>query len=298
MMHVLSRTAAPFLFIVVCAGINLAAQQRAQPHSRTENLTSVTDAMLQSPPPEDWLHWRRTLDSWGYSPLDQINTKNAGQLQLVWSHSGEGTGRPGAPIVHEGVMFFPLQKNIIHALDAVTGKLLWKYEKKFEVPPDSVRMTSRSLAIYGDRVFAGTADAHLIALNARTGQVEWDHVVADYKLGYGYTSGPIVVKGKLIAGMTGCERYKDDVCFISAHDPQTGRELWRTSTIARPGESGGKTWGDLPLRLRAGGDAWIPGSYDPATNLIYWSTAQPKPWARASRSPAGAASSCPPRWGR
>ena len=101
----------------------------------------------------------------------------------------------------------------------------------------------------------------------------WDHTVADYKLGYRYTSGPIVVKGKIVAGMTGCERYKNDVCFISAHDPQTGKELWRTSTIARPGEPGGDTWGDLPLMFRAGGDAWIPGSYDPATNL---STGRPR----------------------
>jgi alcohol dehydrogenase (cytochrome c) len=87
--------------------------------------------------------------------------------------------------------------------------------------------------------------------------------------------------------MTGCDRYKNDVCFISAHDPETGRQLWRTSTIARPGEPGGDTWGDLPLTFRAGGDAWIPGSYDPETNLIYWSVAQAKPWARISRGTDG-----------
>ena len=114
-----------------------------------------------------------------------------------------------------------------------------------------------------------------------------DHQVADPKLGYSYTSGPIVVKNLIVAGITGCQRYKNDVCFISAHDAQTGKEVWRTSTIARPGEPGGDTWGELPLTFRAGGDAWMPGSYDPAANLIYWGTAQAKPWTRFARGTDG-----------
>src|SRR5262249_27646305 len=142
-------------------------------------------------------------------------------------------------------------------------------------------------AIYHDRIYVPTPDAHIVALDARTGRVAWDHTVADYRLGYRYTSGPLVARGKIIASITGCERYKDDVCFISAHDPDTGRELWRTSTIARPGEPDGDTWGDLPLNRRAGGDAWIPGSYDPSTNLVDWSVAQAKPWARISRRTGG-----------
>ena len=87
--------------------------------------------------------------------------------------------------------------------------------------------------------------------------------------------------------MTGCERFKEDVCFISAHDAQTGEELWRTSTIARPGDPGGDSWGDLPLLYRAGADSWIPGSYDPETNLTYWSTSQAKPWASVTRGTDG-----------
>ena len=128
-----------------------------------------------------------------------------------------------------------------------------------------------------------TADAHIVALDARTGEVAFDHTVADKTLGYMYTSGPIVVEGNIVAGMSGCERFKDDVCFISAHDADTGDEVWRTATIARPGDPGGDTWGDLPLRHRAGVDSWIPGSYDPATGLIYWSTSQAKPWSRVTR---------------
>src|SRR3989442_1303171 len=144
-----------------------------------------------------------------------------------------------------------------------------------------------TLAIYGDKIVIATNDAHLVALDARTGEVMWDQRVADAKLGYRYTSGPIIAKGKIIAGITGCEHYKDDICFISAHDPQTGKELWRTSTVARPGEPGGESWGDLPLNRRAGSDVWINGSYDPKLNLVFFSTAQAKPWARVSRKTDG-----------
>jgi alcohol dehydrogenase (cytochrome c) len=145
----------------------------------------------------------------------------------------------------------------------------------------------RNIALYGDKIFAATNDAHIVAVDARTGKLVWDTTVADARLGYTYTSGPIVVRGKVIAGITGCSRYKEDVCFITGHDAATGKELWRTSTIARPGEPGGETWGDLPLAFRAGSDAWIAGSYDAETNLVYWGTAQAKPWARAVRGTDG-----------
>ncbi len=138
-------------------------------------------------------------------------------------------------------------------------------------------------------MFSATNEAHLIALDARTGKVAWDVTVADKRLGYQYTAGPIVVRGTVITGITGCSRYKDDVCFITGHDAATGKEIWRTSSIARPGEPGGDTWGDLPLQFRAGGDMWITGSYDPVTNLVYWGTAQAKPWAREARGTEGAA---------
>ena len=248
----------------------------------------VTDQILANPDPADWLHWRRTLDGWGYSPLDQINRDNVHQLQLVWSwQMRPGLSQP-TPLVYDGVMYLPNPDGFVQAVDAVTGDRLWEYRKVFEnVPDDSFRNRMRSLAIYGTNIYVTTADAHLIALDARTGEVVWDYVVADHKLGYRYTSGAIVVSGKIVAGITGCERYKNEVCFVSAHDPDTGREVWRTSTIAGPGEPGGDTWGDLPLMFRAGGDAWIPGSYDADTDLMYWSTAQAKPWARVSRGTDG-----------
>jgi alcohol dehydrogenase (cytochrome c) len=249
---------------------------------QVKDFKPVTDAMLLNPDPADWPNWRRTLDGWGYSPLKQINTRNVHQLQLAWSWGlSPGLSQP-TPLVSNGTMYVPSPGG-----DAANGDLLWEYK---HAPRDGgAAQTSpmRNLAIYGDKVYVTTADARMVALNARTGVVAWDHQVADPKLGYSYSSGPIVVKSMIVAGITGCSRYKNDVCFISAHDSQTGNELWRTSTIARPGEPGGDSWGDLPLMLRAGGDAWIAGSYDPGTNLIYWGTAQAKPWARFARGTDG-----------
>jgi alcohol dehydrogenase (cytochrome c) len=255
----------------------------------------VTEAMLRNPAPADWLHWRRTDNAWGYSPLEQINTRNVSQLQLVWSWAMSDSGSQQAtPLVYDGVMYLPNPHGVIQALDAATGDLIWEYRPAATRPrPTTARVSSRSkgiqrsVAIYGDKIFATTNDAHLIALNARTGKLVWETRVADPELGYEYSSGPIVVRGKVIAGMSGCVRYKEDGCFITGHDAQTGKEVWRTSTVARPGEPGGDTWGDLPFAFRAGSEAWIPGSYDVEANLVYWGTAQAKPWVRAARGTDG-----------
>src|SRR5438034_242727 len=257
---------------VMVGGLTLVAQ--------APDFKRVTAAILRNPDPSDWINYRRTQDAWGYSPLNQITTRNVNQLQLAWSWTlGGGISEP-TPLVYNGVMYLPNPNGLVQALDAATGELLWEFNR--ESPRRGYGMM-RSLAIYDDKIYVPTRDAHVIALNARTGEVVWDHTVADATKGYHYTSGPLIVKGKVVVGMQGCQTYKDDVCFISAYDAQTGAELWRTSTIARPGEPGGDTWGDLPLMYRAGGDAWITGSYDPALNLIYYSTAQAKPWAKFQR---------------
>src|SRR5580765_5712234 len=263
--------------------------------AQVKDFKPVTEATLRNPAPGDWPNWRRTDNAWGYSPLDQITRRNVQQLQLAWSWAmDDGGAQEGTPLVYNGVMYLPNPRGIIQALDAATGDLLWEYRPEDAAAPNPIvpvgagdRGIQRNVAIFGDRIFGTTNDAHVIALDARTGKKVWDTPVADPALGYGYTSGPIVVRGKVIAGMTGCSRYKDDVCFISAHDAATGKEVWRTSTIARPGDPGGETWGNLPLSLRAGSDAWIPGSYDPDANLVYWATAQAKPWARAVRGTDG-----------
>jgi PQQ-dependent dehydrogenase (methanol/ethanol family) len=257
------------------------------PALQVTDFKPVTDAMLLNPDPADWPSWRRTLDGWGYSPLKQINTQNAHQLQLAWSWTlAPGLSQP-TPLVSAGLMFVPSPGGGAQALDAASGDLLWEYKVTPAAAGAPRTSPMRNLALFGSNVYVATADARLVALNARTGAVVWDHQVADTRLGYSYSSGPIVVKGMIVAGITGCQTFKNDVCFISAHDAATGKEVWRTSTVARPGEPGGDTWGDLPLMFRAGSDAWIPGSYDPKTNLIYWGTAQAKPWTRFARGTDG-----------
>ena len=271
----------PAVVLIVMAGsAGIAGQER--------DVAPVTDAMLQNPDPADWLNWRRTLDGWGYSPLDQIHRENVHRLQLVWSwQMNTGANQP-TPLVHDGVMYLANPANVVQALDAATGDRMWEYRRDLDDMVESVLAPrSRSIAIYGDKVYLNAADAHIVALDRRTGEVAWDREVADNALGYRYTSGPIVANGKVVAGMTGCERYKEDVCFISAHDAETGEEMWRTSTIARPGDPGGDSWGDLPLLYRAGADSWIPGSYDAETNLTFWSTSQAKPWASVTRGTDG-----------
>ena len=247
-------------------------------------LPPVTDAMLRDPDPSDWLMYRRTYDTWGYSPLDQIRRENVADLELAWVWAmADGTSQP-TPLVLDGIMFLTNPGNIIQALDAATGDLLWEYRRQF---PDHIRPGGfnqlRNVALYEDKVFLATRDASLVALDARTGKTVWDTQVADPRKGYASVAGPLVVEGLVVNGMNGCGRFFEDSCFITAHDADTGEEVWRTYTIARPGESGGDTWGDLPLHLRGGGDAWTTGSYDPALGLVYWGTAQAKPWVPASR---------------
>ncbi|HIF06303.1 MAG TPA: pyrrolo-quinoline quinone [Gemmatimonadetes bacterium] len=249
----------------------------------------VTEETLRNPAPGDWLNFRRTDDAWGYSPLDQINRDNVGQLQLAWSWAMDESGSQEAtPLVYDGIMYLPNPHGIIQALDGATGDLIWEYRPEIDPdrPPRGIG-AQKNIAIYGDKIFAATLDAHIIALDARTGEVAWDTETADASLGFKYTAGPIVVRGTVIAGITGCERYKEDVCFLAGLDAETGEEKWHTATIALPGEPGGDTWGDLQLEFRAGSDMWMTGSYDPEANLVYWGTSQAKPWARAVRGTDG-----------
>lgn len=255
------------------------------------SFTPVTDAMLRNPPAGDWLSWRRTLDGHGYSPLADINRSNVRTLRLAWAWTMREGSNQTVPLVHDGVMFLANTLNVVQAIDARTGTLMWEYRHAY--PPQAMTLggPTRSIALYRDKIFLSTYDAALVAIDARTGKEVWKTVKADYTKGYTHTSGPVVAGGVLVSGINGCERYKEESCFITGHDPDTGRELWRTSTIARPGDPADATWGGVPWNRRAGGDSWIPGSYDPQLGLFYVGTAQAKPWMAASRgmSPLDAA---------
>ena len=249
---------------------------------RVLGLTSVTDTLLQEPPAADWLSWRRTLDNHGFSPLEQIGRENVGELQLAWAVAMQEGNNQTTPLVHDGVMFLAQPGNVVQALDASNGDVMWEY--RHPVPEGAARFgATRTIALYQDKVFLATYDAALVALDALTGELVWETVKADYTQGFMQFGGPIVANGVVVSGVNGCQRYKDETCFITGHDPATGEELWRTSTIALPGDPNSASWGDVPPHLRAGGDTWIPGSYDPGLDLFYIGTAQAKPWVAASR---------------
>ena len=243
------------------------------------NYVPVTDEMLRNPPPGDWLMVRRNYQGWSHSPLAQITRDNVKNLRLAWVWAmNEGGASQPMPLAHNGILYLVHTGNIVQALDGASGELIWEYR----AGPDQGG-AMRNLAIYQDNVFVTTSDARIVALDARTGRRSWEARIADNAKGYSAATGPIVIKGKLLQGLNGCDRFKDDGCFISAFDASTGKPLWRFNTVARPEEPGGDTWGKQPMMFRAGGETWITGSYDPDLNLTYWGTAQAKPWVPASR---------------
>ena len=248
-----------------------------------KNFTPVTDDMLRNPSPGDWLMARRNYQAWNYSPLTEITSLNVKNLKLSWvwaMKENVGANQP-QPLVHNGTLYLVNPGNIAQALDAATGDLIWEHE----IGPVTQlgQGAMRNFAIYQDKVIVATTDARLVALDARNGRLVWQTIVADRSKGFGTSSGPIVARGKVIQGMTGCTRYGPDRCFISAYDAATGKLEWKFNTIAQTGEPGGDTWGKLPDAFRKGGETWIVGSYDPDLNLTYWGVAQAKPWMPASR---------------
>ena len=247
------------------------------------NYVPVTDAMLRNPPDGDWLMIRRNYQPWSHSPLTEITATNVRRLKVggVWAMREGGSSEP-TPIVHDGVIYLVNTGNVVQALDGRTGELIWENS----VGPEAIvgQGAMRSMALYQDKLFVATNDARLVALDARTGKVVWDEVIADRNKGFANTSGPIVIKGKVLQGLAGCDRFGPDRCYISAHDAETGREAWRFHTIAHSGEPGGDTWGDVPNTYRKGGETWITGSYDPDLDLTFWGVAQAKPWVAASRN--------------
>lgn len=276
------------LLLIALIGQMAVAQEdsRFQPRTELESFVPVTDEMLLNPDDADWITWRRTLNSWGYSPLEQVTTENVNALELAWVWSMESGVNQPTPLVYDGVMFLANPNDVVQALDAATGDLIWEYRR--ELPEGAGRGlagATRGLAMYGSNVYLAASDANLVALDAATGQVVWDVDVGDHTLGYNYNSPPIVADGKLITGMMGCYNYTEEGgCYFTAHDAESGEELWRRYVIPRPGEAGDETWADLPLEHRTGGQPWIPCSYDNEIGLLYCGTSQAKPWSQVSRA--------------
>ena len=265
----------------------LDAQQGETITRETRPFVPVTDEILRNPDPGDWMMNRRTYDFQAYSPLDQINRDNVDQLQVAWMRAMDEGPQQTQPLVYDGVMYLANNNDHIQALDATTGDLLWDYER--QLPSDmreyvQIGNRTRSLAIYGNHIYHLTADAHLLALDARTGEVAFDHEMADYRAGITHSSGAMIIDGRVLAGRACMPTSIPSRCFISAHDSDTGEELWRMYTAAGADDPGGQTWGNLPTVERIHVSAWgSPGSYDPELGLIYWGFAVPMPYTRIMR---------------
>src|SRR3989449_4406283 len=209
----------------------------------------VTDSRLLNPEPQNWLMYRGNYSGWGYSPLDRITPGNVKKLAPVWSFStGVTEGHQAPPIVNDGVMFITTPQQQVIALKAKSGDLIWRYKK--ELPEDLLQLhpTNRGVALWEDRVYVATVDAHLIALDAKTGAVVGDTTVHNYKNGYYFTLAPLVAKGKVMVGTSGGELGIRG--YIAAFDARDGKPVWKTHTIPGPGEPGHDTWP---------GDTWKTG---------------------------------------
>ena len=274
------------LVLLFVIGATLDAQQTPAPAERPipeqlETFVPVTDEMLRQPKPENWINFRNGYNLWGYSPLDEIDDNNVSELRLVWSRAMQHGYQEVEPIVYDGVMFLANVEDIVQALDATTGDLLWEYRRNL---PDNIanvtgtRYRYRNVSIYDDKIFLATNDAFLVALDAKTGAVVWETQRADYRERVAQTAGPMVVKGKLITGSR-CNPSspRPGGCFITAHDVSTGEEIWRVNTAATPDQPGGDSWGGLPRAARRHASAWMVGSYDPLLDLVYWGTGPPAP---------------------
>ena len=225
----------------------------------------VTDEILQNPPDSDWLTWRRTYDNLGFSNLDQINRQTVSGLQLAWHQPVTPGNNMPTPLVHDGIMFLYSAGDVVLALDATTGEMLWRYSH------DGNAVTSHKfgIALHENKVLVPTSDLHMVALNARSGDVIWDHAIEiGNNTGYQLRSAPTVASGQVIQGMAAS--FVPGGGFIIAIDLETGKETWRFNTLARPGEPGGNTWNNIPLEERQGGSVWNTGAYDPELDLVFY----------------------------
>lgn len=232
--------------------------------------------------PTRWLTYSGDYTGKRHSPLTQLTPDNVHGLAPAWTFQTgfdtRGRGFETTPLTIDGVLYVTGSNNYAWAIDARSGRAFWQYQR--ELPDDLTYGASapvnRGFGMLGDRLFMVTLDAHLLSLDRTTGEVLWDVVLADYRVGYAATHAPLVIDGKVIVGISGGEYATRG--FIDAYDPESGERLWRFYTIPGPGEPGSETWPDDPEVLaRGGGGTWMNGSYDPDLNLIYWGVGNPNP---------------------
>jgi PQQ-dependent dehydrogenase (methanol/ethanol family) len=266
----------------------------AAAHAQTTRpYTPVTTEMLLKPSSNEWLSWRGTLNNHGYSPLDQINKSNVKDLELAWAYPMSDTGeQETAPLIHDGIMFMSTNNAIVDAVDAKTGDLIWQYKHPFTELPQSwayqrnqARRQKNGIALYGNKVILTTFDAKIVALDAVSGKKQWEKQVFDPQKGYSYTIGALVVNDVIYSAISGCSIAGTvGGCYITAHDVNTGEELWRFNTLNDPNNPTQQaSWGGVPPENRWGGTPWATGAYDPSTNTLFWGIGMPGPYPEVIR---------------
>jgi alcohol dehydrogenase (cytochrome c) len=234
--------------------------------------------------PSRWLTHSGDYSGQRFSPLTEITPANAGQLAPQWTFQTNVVQKfEATPIVIDGVLYVTGSLNHAWAIDGRTGKQLWHYTRPLQMETLKVccGLVNRGFAVYHDRLFMVTLDAHFVALEMKTGKVIYDIEMGAVKDGFAATGAPLIVKDKVIVGMAGGEFANRG--FIDAYDPMSGQRVWRFYTIPAPGEPGSETWKG-EIWQRGGGPTWLTGSYDPQLNLLYWGTGNPNPdWDGESR---------------
>jgi alcohol dehydrogenase (cytochrome c) len=226
--------------------------------------------------PHNWLTYSGNYAGWRYSPLSQINAGNVEHLAVQWVfQTGTAGSFQATPLVVDGIMYLTGSRNVAWALDARTGRVLWRYQRPLpEKIPLCCGPQNRGFAVLGNKLFLATLDAHVVALDAKTGNLLWDVPAEDHRKGYSFTLAPLLVKNKIIVGVAGGEYGVRG--FIDAYDTETGQRAWRFYTIPGPGEPGHESWQGDSWK-RGGASAWVTGTYDPELNLVYWGIGNPGP---------------------
>lgn len=239
---------------------------------------NVTYARLKNSDaePHNWLHYWGNYRGTHYSKLNQVTAANVTQLKSVWTHQFGGNTIQTTPIVVDGMMFVTGPLNNAAALDARTGRTLWRYTRQLpQVASHCTVMTNRGVAILGDRLYLATLDTRLVALDAKSGNVVWDVEVDDYKKGFSITHAPLAIDGKIIVGVTSGECALTG--FVDAYDAATGKRLWRVHTTPQPGDPARQTWQPEKAADYGGAPTWMTGTYDADTNTVFWMTGNPGP---------------------
>lgn len=250
--------------------------QSTRMSSIATNIDVQPSELLSKPVADNWLSYNGDYTGRRFTSLREINSANVSRLRAEWVFHAPNSDRlEVTPVVADGIMFVT-SANDAFALDAQTGRTLWHYSRPVTngLIDDASQHHNRGVGIWRTRVYMETDNAHLLCLDARSGHLLWDVAYTDGNKNYGATSAPLVVKDKVLVGTSGGD---DGVRgFVAAYDAETGKEAWRFWTIPGPGEFGSSSWPGESYKL-GGGTTWMPGTFDPELNIIFWGTSNPAP---------------------